>query len=121
MLTEKSINKGIVNFFKVEDNIDKWGKIKKHSNVCWEYYKYDESLSTYKMLMTIFLPYFQQKKLTEASLPFRKNIMNYQFKRLVICENKDTGINLMKRYNMDLFNMDIEYITIDKKQYYIIW
>lgn len=121
MLTEKQINKSIVKFFNVEDNIDKWGKIKKHSNVCWEYYKYDESINTYKMFMTIFLPYLEQKKLTEKSLPFLKNIMNYSFKRLVICENKDTGINLMKRYNMDLMGIDVEYITINKKQYYLIW
>jgi hypothetical protein len=37
MITKKQIEKSIVDFLKVENNITKWGRIKKHSNVCWEY------------------------------------------------------------------------------------
>lgn len=121
MITEKQIEKSIVDFFKVENNITKWGRIKKHSNVCWEYFKYDESITHYNILMTAFRQLIYESKITEKSLPFRKNIMNFSFKRLIICENKQTGINLLKRYNEDLCNFDLETVNINNKEYYIFW
>lgn len=119
MITEKQIEKAITSFFKVENNIDKWGRIKKHSNICWEYYKYDESLQLYKFLMMPYYSLIEQGKVNYKNLPFRNHIMDIGFKRLVICENKESGINLMKRYNTE--NFDIEKIKINKIEYYILY
>ena len=121
MITEKQINNAIIKFFNVENNINEWGRIKKHSNVCWEYFKYDESITQYNLLMIPFRQLISEKKITEKSFPFRKSIMNFLFKRIIICENKQTGINLLKRYNEDLNNFDMETIKINDKDYIMFW
>ena len=121
MITEKQIEKSIIKFFDVDNTIKEWGKIKKHSNVCWEYFKYDEALRKYHFFSQPFFYMVEQGLITAKNLPFRKHIMNYNFKRLIICENKNTGISILKRNGVDEISIDIEKITINNKEFYIVY
>ena len=121
MLTEKKIEKAITKHFNVENTILKLGKIKQHSNVCWEYVKNDVDMTIHRFLSAQFINLVEQGKITSKNLPFKNSIMNYDFKRVVICENKKTGFNLLKRYNVDEINIDIEKIIIDNDEFYIIY
>ena len=121
MLTEKNFEKAITKCFNVENTIYSLGTIKKHSNVCWEYVKNNEDIISCNTIFSQCLMLLNNGKMTEKSLPFSKSIMGYNFNKLVICKNKDTGVNLLKRYGADEHSIDIEMVKIDGEDYYLIY
>jgi hypothetical protein len=121
MLTEKKIENAIIKFFNVEKTILALGSIKRHSNICWEYVKNDEDIALCGEVYLRMTKLMNEGKIQEKSLPFRKSIMGYSFKRLIICKNRDAGVNLLKRYGVNEIGIDMESVKIDGEVYYLIY
>lgn len=126
MVTKEKVINAIKKNFNISDDLEKYGSLTKHSNVCWHYRKNKSSQLRYIVDMFMWSKLYEKKETTLANIPGKNSIMNFNCRDIVLCENFNTGKNLLIRKGVnkerfDLGLVEIDTTTINGKEYYIIW
>lgn len=102
------------------------GIIVKHSNICWEFRRSTEKNNLVAQARAIWAANYK-KRLTELSdMPYKNTIFHLAWSRAVLCQNYNTGINLLCRiykYTREEINsyIEIEKVNINKSKYYLLY